>query len=187
MADEEFDIDDIERRMKGSASVLRKEFGGLRTGRASISLLEPINVDAYGAQMPMAQVGTISVPEARMLSVQVWDNSLVSAVEKAIRNSSLGLNPITEGTLLRIPIPELNEERRQELSKVASQYAEQARIAVPNVRRDGMDKLKHMEKDGNMSQDEEKLWADEIQSLTDKTISEIDESLALKEKEIMQV
>jgi len=187
MADEEFDIDDIERRMKGSASVLKKEFGGLRTGRASISLLEPITVEAYGSPTPMAQVGTISVPEPRMLSVQVWDNSLVSSVEKAIRNSSLGLNPITEGSLLRIPIPELNEERRQELSKVASQYAEQARIAVRNVRRDGMDKLKRLEKDGNMSQDEEKLWSEEVQSLTDSTIKEIDDSLATKEKEIMQV
>ncbi len=187
MADDEFDIDDIERRMKGAAAVLQKEFGGLRTGRASTSLLEPITVDAYGSQMPMSQVGTISVPEPRMLSVQVWDNSLVSAVDKAIRNSSLGLNPIVEGTLLRIPIPELNEERRQELSKVASQYAEQARIAVRNVRRDGMDKLKHLEKDGHMSQDEEKLWSEEVQDLTDKTIGMIDESLSVKEKEIMQV
>lgn len=187
MADEEFDIDDIERRMKGSAAVLKKEFGGLRTGRASISLLEPLTVDAYGAQTPMSQVGTISVPEPRMLSVQVWDNSLVSAVEKAIRNSSLGLNPITEGSLLRIPIPELNEERRQELSKVASQYAEHARVAVRNVRRDGMDKLKRLEKDGHMSQDEEKLWSEEVQNLTDATINEIDQSLSTKEKEIMQV
>ena len=187
MADEEFDIDDIERRMKGSAAVLQKEFGGLRTGRASTSLLEPLTVDAYGAQTPLSQVGTISVPEPRMLSVQVWDNSLVGAVEKAIRNSSLGLNPIVEGTLLRIPIPELNEERRHELSKVASQYAEQARIAVRNVRRDGMDRLKRLEKDGHMSQDEEKLWSEEVQNLTDKTIGEIDQSLSVKEKEIMQV
>lgn len=187
MADEEFDIDDIERRMKNSVSILQKEFGGLRTGRAAISLLEPITVDAYGAQTPMAQVGTISVPEPRMLSVQVWDTSLVSAVEKAIRNSSLGLNPIVEGSLLRIPIPELNEERRQELSKVAGQYSEHARIAVRNVRRDGMDKLKHLEKDGGMSQDEEKLWSEEVQSLTDQAIKEIDDALATKEKEIMQV
>ena len=187
MADEEFDIDDIERRMNGSAAVLQKEFGGLRTGRASTSLLEPITVDAYGAATPISQVGTISVPEPRMLSVQVWDNSLAGAVDKAIRNSSLGLNPITEGSLIRIPIPEVKEERRQELSKVASQYAEQARIAVRNVRRDGMDKLKKLEKEGHMSQDEEKLWSDEVQELTDKTISTIDESLAVKEKEIMQV
>lgn len=187
MADEEFDIDAIERRMTGAATVLKNEFGGLRTGRASASLLEPINVDAYGAMTPMSQVGNISVPEPRMLSVQVWDNSLVSAVEKAIRNSSLGLNPITEGTLLRIPIPELNEERRRELSKVASQYAEQARIAVRNVRRDGMDKLKRLEKDSDMSKDESKLWSDEVQSLTDKTISGIDTALSEKEMEIMQV
>ncbi len=187
MAEHEFDIDDIERRMKGAASVLKSEFGGLRTGRASTSLLEPLTVDAYGAQMPMSQVGTISVPEPRMLSVQVWDNSLVSAVDKAIRNSSLGLNPIVEGSLLRIPIPELNEERRTELTKVASQYAEQARVAVRNVRRDGMDKLKHLEKDSHMSQDEEKLWSEEVQKLTNDTISVIDEALSLKEQEIMQV
>jgi len=187
MADEEFDIDDIERRMKNSVTILKKEFGGLRTGRASISLLEPITVDAYGAPTPMAQVGTISVPEPRMLSVQVWDTSLVSAVEKAIRNSSLGLNPIVEGSLLRIPIPELNEERRQELAKVAAQYAEQARVATRNVRRDAMDQLKHLERDHHISEDDHKIWADEVQSMTDTKVKEIDDALSSKEAEIMQV
>ncbi len=187
MSDQDFDIDDIERRMKGSVTVLGDEFGGLRTGRASASLLEPITVEAYGSQMPMAQVGTIGVPESRMLSVQVWDKTLVAAVEKAIRTSSLGLNPIVDGQTVRIPIPELNEERRQELTKVAGQYAEQARVAVRNVRRDGMEQLKRLEKDGGMGQDEQKAWADEVQDLTDKAIEAIDGSLAAKEEEIMQV
>lgn len=184
---EEPDLDDIERRMKGAVSALGVEFGGLRTGRASASLLEPVSVEAYGTQMPMSQVGTVSVPEPRMLSVQVWDKQMVGAVEKAIRNANLGLNPIIDGQLIRIPIPELNEERRAELAKVAHRYAEQARVAVRNVRRDGMDFLKKAEKAGNMSEDEHRMWSDEIQKMTDATIKEIDEALATKEGEIMQV
>lgn len=183
----DIDIDDIERRMNGAVDALRAEFGGLRTGRASPSLLEPIMVDAYGAMMPMNQVGTIGVPEPRLLTVQVWDGSLVKAVEKAIMNAGLGLNPQPDGGLIRVPIPELNEERRKELSKVAGKYAEQARIATRNVRRDGMDRLKKMEKDGDISQDDHKLYADEIQELTDQTTKKIDDALATKESEIMQV
>lgn len=181
------DISDIERRMDGAFEALVREFGGLRTGRASAGLLEPINVDAYDSMMPMNQVGTISVPEPRLLTVQVWDQSLVKAVEKAIMESSLGLNPQTEGNLIRIPIPDLSEERRVELTKVAGQYAEQARIAVRNVRRDGMDRLKKMEKAGELSQDDQHLYADEIQSMTDAHIKKIDAALDVKEQEIMQV
>jgi ribosome recycling factor len=181
------DIDDLSRRMDGALEALRKEFGGLRTGRASASLLEPITVEAYGQQMPLNQVGTISVPEARLITVQVWDRGMVKAVEKAIRDGGLGLNPQTDGQNVRVPIPDLNQERRTELSKVASRYAEQARVAVRNVRRDGMDMLKRMEKGGDISQDEQKTWADEVQSMTDAHIKKIDEALAAKEKEIMQV
>lgn len=181
------DIDDIERRMHGAVNVLRQEFGGLRTGRASTSLLEPITVDAYGAMMPLNQVATISVPEPRLLTIQVWDKANLAAVEKAVRNSGLGLNPVVDGQLLRLPIPELTEERRLELSKIAARYGEQARIAVRNVRRDGMETLKRMEKDGEISQDDQHLWSQEIQDLTDRTVVQIDESLAAKEKEIMQV
>lgn len=189
MAEEhdEPDLDDIGRRMKGAVSALSTEFAGLRTGRASASLLEPITVEAYGTQMPMTQVGTVSVPESRMLSVQVWDKGMVGAVDKAIRNANLGLNPIVDGQLVRIPIPELNEERRAELAKVAHRYAEQARVAVRNVRRDGMDKLKRSEKSGHMSEDEHKMWGEEIQKMTDDTISIVDGALATKEEEIMQV
>ena len=183
----ELDIDDITRRMTGAITALRGEFSGLRTGRASASLLDPIMVDAYGAKMPINQVATVSVPEPRMISVQVWDKGQVSAVEKAIRNAELGLNPVVEGQLLRLPIPELNEERRQELAKLAGKYAEQARVAVRNVRRDGMDTLKKLEKNGHISQDEHKVWSDEVQELTDKTIGEVDQLLATKEEEIMQV
>ncbi len=181
------DLDDIERRMNGAREVLRSEFGGLRTGRASASLLDPIMVNAYGAQMPLNQVGTVSVPEPRMISVQVWDASLVRAVEKAIRNSRLGLNPILDGQMLRLPIPELTEERRQEISKIAARYTEQARIAVRNVRRDGMDKLKRLEREGEISQDEQHAYGDDIQTLTDDIIANIDLLLEEKEKEIMQV
>lgn len=187
MSDNEFDITSITTRMQGALSVLKDEFGGLRTGRATASLLEPINVDAYGSSMPMPQVGTIGVPEPRMLSVQVWDKTLVAAVEKAIRNSNLGLNPVVDGQTVRVPIPELNEERRQELSKVASQYTEQARVAIRNVRRDGMDQLKRLEKDSHISQDEQKAWSDEVQTLTDSMIKQADEALHDKEAEIMQV
>jgi len=183
----DIDLDDIERRMNGAVEALRTEFGGLRTGRASPTLLEPVTVEAYGAVMPMNQVGTIGVPEPRLLTVQVWDNGLVKSVEKAIRDAGLGLNPQTDGALVRVPIPELNEERRKELGRVASKYAEQARVAARNVRRDGMDRLKKMEKDGDLSQDDHRLYADEIQTLTDQTIQKIDDALAAKESEIMQV
>ncbi|MGB0631552.1 MAG: ribosome recycling factor, partial [Alphaproteobacteria bacterium] len=181
------DIDDLKRRMNGAVEVLKDEFGGLRTGRATPALLEPIHVDAYGSSMPMNQVGTISAPDARMLSVQVWDNSLIASVEKAIRDSDLGLNPQTEGNVVRVPVPQLSEERRIEMTKVASKYAEQARVAVRNVRRDGIDDLKKMEKDSEISQDEQHAWADEIQALTDTTIKEIDNAVAAKEAEILQV
>jgi len=181
------DIDDLKRRMNGAIEVLRDEFGGLRTGRASPALLEPITVDAYGSPMPMNQVGTISAPDGRMLAVQVWDNSLISSVEKAIRDSNLGLNPQTEGNVVRVPVPQLSEDRRIEMSKIAGKYAEQARIAVRNVRRDGIDMLKKMEKDGEISQDEQRAWTDEIQKLTDSSIKTIDESVASKETEILQV
>ena len=181
------DLKDLERRMTGAIEVLKQEFAGLRTGRASVHLLEPINVEAYGAAMPMNQVGTIGVPEPRMITVQVWDRSLVGAVERAIRESDLGLNPQTDGQLIRVPIPMLSEERRVELSKIAPKYAEQARIAVRNVRRDGMDTLKRMEREHEMSQDEQHLWSDEIQDMTDRHIKAIDEALEQKDGEIMQV
>ncbi len=181
------DLSDVERRMDGAIDALRREFAGLRTGRASASLLEPITVQAYGAEMPMTQVGTIGVPEARLITVQVWDRSLVGAVEKAIRESDLGLNPATDGQLVRIPIPPLSEERRVELTKVAGRYAEQARVAVRNVRRDGMEMLKRMEKDGEISKDAHHDWGEIIQELTDQHVKLIDEALAQKETEIMQV
>lgn len=181
------DIRDIKRRMHGALEALGREFGGLRAGRASASLLEPLSVDAYGASMPINQVGSISVPEPRMLNVQVWDKNLVGAVERAIRDSGLGLNPMNDGQLVRVPIPALSEERRVELTKIAGKYAEQARIAVRNVRRDGMETLKNMEKDGELSQDEQHLWGDEIQEMTDSHIKEIDDLLAQKEEDILQV
>ena len=187
MSDNEPDTDDLQRRMDGAVEALRKEFSGLRTGRASASLLEPITVEAYGAVVPLNQVGNINVPEPRMISVQVWDKGLVKVVEKAIRNSALGLNPAVDGQLLRIPLPELSEERRQELVKVAHRYAEQARVAVRNVRRDGMDQLKKMEKDGDLSQDEHKLWSDEVQAMTDKHIDLVGELLQQKEQDIVTV
>lgn len=184
---EDPDIDDLVRRMDGTVEVLRKEFGGLRTGRASPSLLEPVMVEAYGTQMPINQVATVNVPEPRMISVQVWDKSMIKAVEKAIRDADLGLNPMADGQLVRVPIPELNEERREELSRVAGKYAEQARIAVRNVRHDGINKLKRMEKDGDLSEDDHRLWGDEVQSITDGHIGKIDEMLESKQTEIMQV
>lgn len=187
MANDSFDIDDTERRMRGALQSLKQEFAGLRTGRATASLLEPIVVEAYGQSMPINQVGTIGVPEPRMLTVQVWDKSMVGAVEKAIRSSGLGLNPVVDGMMLRLPIPELNQERRTELTKIAAKYTEQARIAVRNVRRDAMDELKRLEKDSQMSQDDHKGWSDKVQKLTDKVIGEIDAALAHKEAEIMQV
>ena len=181
------DLADLGKRMDSALEVLRKELQGLRTGRASASLLEPIVVEAYGSEMPLTQVGTVNVPEPRMLTVQVWDRGLVKAVEKAIRNSNLGLNPSVDGQLLRVPLPELTQERRNELVKVAHKYAEQTRIAVRNVRRDGMDQLKRMEKDGDISQDEHKQWSDEVQKLTDKHIDAINQLLEHKEKDILQV
>ena len=181
------DLDDLGRRMHGAIEILKQEFGGLRTGRASSSLLEPIKVDAYGSDMPISQVGTISVPEPRMITVQVWDKSMVHAVEKAILESGLGLNPATEGQVVRVPIPILTEERRTELAKVAGKYAEEARIAVRNVRRHAMDDLKKAEKDGDISQDALHEYNKEVQDLTDEFIGKIDESLANKEEEIMQV
>ena len=183
----EHDITNLKRRMDGAIEVLRKELGGLRTGRASINLLEPIQVSAYGSAMSLNQVGTVGVPEPRMITVQVWDKSLVGAVDKAIRDAGLGLNPQSEGTLIRVPIPELSQERRQELTKVAHKYAELARVAVRNVRRDGMEHLKRQEKDHEISQDEHRHRSEETQKLTDGYIKRIDDVLAQKEKEIMQV
>ncbi len=182
-----YDKKDITRRMDRAIEVLGQEFAGLRTGRASTSLLDPVTVEAYGSTVPLAQVGNVSVPEPRMLTVQVWDKTVVKAVEKAIRNSGLGLNPMIDGQTLRIPIPELNEERRRELVKVAGKYAEDARVAVRNVRRGGMDALKKLEKDGEISKDEHKDMADDLQKLTDEQIKKIDESLSSREKDIMQV
>jgi len=182
-----FDLADIKRRMQGAIQVLRQEFGGLRTGRASPSLVDPIHVEAYGQEMPLNQVASISVPESRLLSIQVWDKSVVTAVEKAIRNSNLGLNPQTEGQVIRLRIPELNQERRQELVKIAHKYAETARVAVRHVRRDGIDALKKAQKDGHVSEDEIKRHEAEVQKATDASISEIDQALAQKEKEIMSV
>lgn len=181
------DLDDVKRRMDGAVTALKHEFAGLRTGRASASLLEPVTVAAYGSQMPINQVGTVSVPDPRTISVSVWDKSVVGAVDKAIRNSGLGLNPVVDGQTVRIPIPELNEERRKELTKIAHKYAEEARVAVRNVRRHGMDELKKLEKDGELSQDDHKLYAEEIQAMTDDVIKAIDNTLESKEAEIMQV
>jgi ribosome recycling factor len=181
------DLSALEKRMGGALDALKKEFSGLRTGRASASLLEPIHVDAYGSSMPLTQVGTISVPEPRMLTVQVWDKALVSHVDKAIREAGLGLNPMADGQLVRVPIPALNEERRNELKKIAHKYTEQARVAVRNVRRDGMELLKKMEKDGSLSQDDHRKTSEKVQHLTDGYIKKIDEALTHKEAEITQV
>ncbi len=180
-------LKDLRRRMDGAVDVLRKEFGGLRTGRASTSLLEPITVSAYGNTVPLNQVASINVPEPRMISVQVWDRGLAKAVDKAIRESGLGLNPQTEGQVIRVPIPELNEERRRELTRVAAKYAEQARVSVRNVRRDGIEVLRRLEKDSDISQDEHRKLQSDVQHLTDDHIKRIDETLAQKDKEILQV
>ncbi|MGB8841671.1 MAG: ribosome recycling factor [Aliidongia sp.] len=173
--------------MEGALEALKKEFSGLRTGRASTNLLDPVMVDAYGSSMPLAQCGTVSAPEPRMLTVQVWDRALVKPVEKAIRDAGLGLNPQADGQTVRVPIPDLNEERRRELTKVAAKYTEQARIAVRNVRRDGVDSLKKLEKEGEISQDEHRKLLADVQSLTDDFIRKIDDAMAQKEKEILQV
>ncbi|MEJ1159374.1 ribosome recycling factor [Prosthecomicrobium sp. N25] len=186
MAAHKFDMDDIKHRMSQAVHVFKDELAGLRTGRASTNLLEPITVEAYGSRMTLNQVASVSVPESRMLVVSVWDRGMVSAVDKAIREANLGLNPIVEGATMRIPIPELNAERRKELVKVAHKYAEQARVAVRHVRRDGMDSLKKAAKDG-MPEDEEARFADRVQKQTDETIAEIDKMLSVKEQDIMKV
>jgi ribosome recycling factor len=181
------EVEELKRRMHGALTTLKTEFSGLRTGRASASLVEPVMVEAYGQHMTLKEVASVSVPEPRLITVQVWDKGVVTAVDKALRSSGLGLNPVVEGQLFRIPIPELNQERRKELSKVASKYAEQAKVAVRNVRRDGMDRLKKHEKDHLIGEDEHKSWSDKVQAATDETIKQIDAALAVKEKDIMQV
>jgi ribosome recycling factor len=188
MSDDDIDIDmdDLERRMDGALASLRTEFASLRTGRASGAMLEPVMVDAYGSPTPINQVGTINVPEPRMVTVNVWDKGLVGKVEKAIRESGLGINPQLNGTIIMLPIPELNEERRRELTKVAAQYAESARVAIRNVRRDGMDQIKKAKADG-MSEDDQKLWESEVQDITDAHIAKVDAALETKQAEIMQV
>ncbi|MEL6679176.1 MAG: ribosome recycling factor [Pseudomonadota bacterium] len=184
--DLDIDLDALEKRMDGALSALRGDFASLRTGRASASMLDAVQVEAYGSPMPINQVATINVPEPRMVTVNVWDKSMVNAVDKAIRNAGLGINPVMDGTVLRLPIPELNEERRRELAKVAGQYAEQSRIAVRNVRRDGMDQIKKAKAAG-MAEDEQKMWSEEVENLTKSSISKIDEALETKQSEIMQV
>jgi ribosome recycling factor len=179
--------DDVDRRMNGAVATLKSEFSGLRTGRASPALLDPVMVEAYGNSVPINQVGTVSTPESRMITVQVWDKGLAKAVDKAIRDAGLGLNPQMDGQLLRIPLPELNQERRKELSKLASKYAESARVAVRNVRRDGMEILKRLEKDKKIGEDEHHTKSEELQKLTDAHIKDIDTTLQSKEQEIMQV
>jgi ribosome recycling factor len=187
MADDfELDTDDLKRRMDGAMAALRQEFASLRTGRASANMLEPVTVDAYGQQTPINQLGTINVPEPRMVTINIWDKGMVGKVEKAIRESGLGINPQTDGTIIRLPIPELNEERRRELSKVAAQYAESARVAVRNVRRDGMEQLKKAKGEG-LGEDDHKIWHDEVQELTDQYIKAVDSALETKQEEIMQV
>ncbi|HZS83711.1 MAG TPA: ribosome recycling factor [Stellaceae bacterium] len=180
-------LKDLRRRMDGALEALRKELGGLRTGRASTHLLEPVHVEAYGSAMPLNQLASVSAPEPRLLVVQVWDRAMVKAVDKAIREAGLGLNPQTEGQVIRVPIPDLTEERRRELTRVAAKYAEQARVSVRNVRRDGLDPLKKKEKDGEISQDQHRKLQHDIQALTDDYIKKIDETVAQKEKEILQV
>lgn len=187
MADDfELDTDDLTRRMDGAMSNLRTEFASLRTGRASASMLEPVMVDAYGSPTPINQVGTVNVPEPRMVTVNVWDKGLVGKVEKAIRESGLGINPQLNGTIIMLPIPELNEERRRELTKVAAQYAESARVAIRNLRRDGMDQIKKAKADG-LSEDDQKFWEAEVQDLTDTYVKKVDAALETKQEEIMQV
>ncbi|MCJ7872087.1 ribosome recycling factor [Marinovum sp. 2_MG-2023] len=180
------DTDDLERRMDGAMASLRTEFASLRTGRASASMLEPVMVDAYGSATPINQVGTVNVPEPRMVTINVWDKGLVGKVEKAIRESGLGINPQLNGTIIMLPIPELNEERRRELTKVAAQYAESARVSVRNIRRDGMDQIKKAKADG-MSEDDQKFWEASVQDLTDAFVKKVDEALETKQAEIMQV
>ena len=184
--DLDIDTDAIQRRMDGAMTALKSEFASLRTGRASASIVEPIQVDAYGQMTPINQLGTVNVPEPRMVVINVWDNAMVSKVERAIPDSGIGLNPIVDGPLIRLPIPELNEERRRQLSKVAATYAENAKVAIRNVRRDGMDQIKKA-KTAGMSEDDQKMWADEVQELTDRAIAAVDRALEHKQQEIMQV
>jgi len=184
--DLDIDLDAIQRRMDGAIVSLRQEFGSLRTGRASASILDSIQVESYGQMTPLNQLGTINVPEPRMIVINVWDKAMINKVEKAIRESGIGINPVTDGPLIRLPIPELNEERRKQLSKVAAGYAESAKVAVRNVRRDGMDQIKKAKAAG-MSEDDQKMWSDEVQELTDKTIAAVDRALEGKQAEIMQV
>jgi len=188
MAHEEIEIDTdaIQRRMDGAMAALKTEFASLRTGRASASIVEPIMVDAYGQMTPINQLGTVNVPEPRMVVINVWDKGMISKVEKAIRESGIGINPVTDGPLIRLPIPELNEERRRELTKVAAQYAESAKVAIRNVRRDGMEQIKKAKAQG-MGEDDQKFWSDEVQDLTDKAIAAVDRALEAKQAEIMQV
>jgi ribosome recycling factor len=188
MANEEIEIDTdaLQRRMDGAMAALKTEFASLRTGRASASIVEPIMVDAYGQMTPINQLGTVNVPEPRMVVINVWDKGMISKVEKAIRESGIGINPVTDGPLIRLPIPELNEERRRELTKVAAQYAESAKVAIRNVRRDGMDQIKKAKAQG-MGEDDQKFWSDEVQELTDKAIAAVDKALEAKQAEIMQV
>jgi ribosome recycling factor len=187
MAAPTYDVNDIKRRMQGAIASLRHDLASLRTGRASPALVDPINVDAYGASMPMNQVATVTVPEPRLLSIQVWDRGMVSAVEKAIREADLGLNPQTEGQVIRLRIPEMNEETRKKMAKRADSYAEDAKVAVRHVRRDGLDILKKLKADGNISEDDEKRHSTEVQKVTDNAVAEVDEVLATKKKEILQV
>ena len=184
--DLEIDIAGIERRMDGALAALKVEFASLRTGRASAQLLDPIQVDAYGQMTPINQLGTVNVPEPRMVVINVWDKGMISKVEKAIRESGIGINPIADGPLIRLPIPELNEQRRKELAKVAAQYAESAKVAIRNVRRDGMDQIKKAKAAG-MGEDDQKMWSDEVQEMTDKHIAMVDKALESKQQEIMQV
>lgn len=180
------DTDDLQRRMDGAMASLKTEFASLRTGRASASMLEPVYVEAYGQRTPINQVGTVNVPEPRMVTVNVWDKSMVGAVEKAIRESGLGINPQLNGTIIMLPIPELNEERRRELTRVAAQYAEHARVSIRNIRRDGMDQIKKAKTDG-ISEDDQKIWETEVQELTNTAIKAVDDALTSKQSEIMQV
>ncbi|OYU16964.1 MAG: ribosome recycling factor [Rhodobacteraceae bacterium PARR1] len=184
--DLDIDLDAIQRRMDGAMNALKTEFASLRTGRASAQMLEPISVEAYGQMTPINQLGTVNVPEPRMVVINVWDKGMISKVEKAIRESGLGINPVTDGPLIRLPIPELNEQRRKELTKVAAQYAESCKVSIRNVRRDGMDQIKKA-KSAGMSEDDQKMWSDEVQELTDKAIAAVERVLEQKQAEIMQV
>jgi ribosome recycling factor len=184
--DLEIDLDAIQRRMDGAMNALKQEFASLRTGRASASIVEPIQVDAYGQMTPINQLGTVNVPEPRMVVINVWDKAMIGKIEKAIRESGIGINPVTDGPLIRLPIPELNEQRRKELTKVAAQYAESAKVAIRNVRRDGMDQIKKAKAAG-MSEDDQKMWSDEVQEMTDKQVAAVDKVLESKQAEIMQI